>query len=49
MPSVAAIQPLEEDLNVPLVTSMQAMAWAGLKLAGVKAEITGYGRLFQHV
>ena len=49
MPSVAAIQPLEEDLNVPVVTSMQAMAWAGLKLAGVKAEITGYGRLFQHV
>jgi hypothetical protein len=25
------------------------MAWAGLKLAGVKVEITGYGRLFQHV
>jgi maleate isomerase len=49
MPSVAAIQPLEEDLNVPVVTSMQAMAWAGLKLAGVKVEITGYGRLFRHV
>jgi hypothetical protein len=25
------------------------MAWAGLKLAGVKAEITGYGRLFDHL
>jgi maleate cis-trans isomerase len=48
MPSVAAIEPLERDLNVSVVTSMQAMAWAGLRLAGVKAEVTGYGRLFQH-
>jgi len=49
MPSVAAIHPLEQDLNVPVVTSMQAMAWAGLRLAGVKAEIAGYGRLFQYL
>ena len=49
MPSVAAIQPLEQDLDVPVVTSMQAMAWAGLRLAGVKAEVTGYGRLFHHL
>ncbi len=48
MPSVAAIEPLERDLKVPVVSSMQAMTWAGLRLAGVKAEITGYGRLFQH-
>lgn len=45
MPSVGAIQPLEQDLGVPVLTSMQAMAWAGLKLTGVKAQITGYGRL----
>ncbi len=49
MSSVGAIQPLEQDLGVPVVTSMQAMAWAGLKLAGVKAEITGCGRLFDHL
>lgn len=49
MPSVGAIEPLEEDLGVPVVTSMQAMTWAGLSLAGVKAEITGYGRLFQRL
>jgi maleate cis-trans isomerase len=49
MPSVAAIQPLEQDLDVPVVTSMQAMAWAGLRLAGVKAEVNGYGRLFQRL
>ncbi len=49
MPSVGAIQPLEDDLEVPVVTSMQAMTWAGLRLAGVKVEITGYGRLFKHL
>ena len=49
MPSVAVIQPLEQDLEVPVVTSMQAMAWAGLRLAGVKAELTGYGRLFRYL
>jgi len=49
MPSVAAIQPLEQDLGVPVVTSMQAMTWAGLRLAGVKVDVTGYGRLFRHL
>ena len=47
MPSVGSIQPLEDDLGVPVVTSMQAMAWAGLRLAGVKVEVAGYGRLFR--
>jgi len=49
MPSVAVIQPLEQDLEVPVVTSMQAMAWAGLRLAGIKTEVTGYGRLFRYL
>ncbi|MDH3446456.1 MAG: hypothetical protein OEN50_21230 [Deltaproteobacteria bacterium] len=48
MPSVGAIQPLERDLAVPVVTSMQAMAWAGFRLAGVKADVNNYGSLFQH-
>jgi maleate cis-trans isomerase len=48
MPSVAAIQPLEQDLGVPVLSSMQAMVWAGLRLAGVKTQVTGYGRLFQY-
>jgi arylmalonate decarboxylase len=49
MPSVAVIDALERDLGVPVVSSMQAMMWAGLRLAGVRAEVTGYGRLFQHL
>ena len=48
MPSVAIIDSLEQDLGVPVVTSMQAMMWAGLGLARVKAEVPGYGRLFDH-
>ena len=48
MPSVAIIDSLEQDLGVPVVTSMQAMMWAGLGLARVKAEVAGYGRLFDH-
>ena len=46
MPSVAVIDPLERELGVPVVTSMQAMAWRGLRLAGVDDAIEGYGRLF---
>lgn len=47
MPSVGVIQALEDDLGVPVVTSMQAMAWAGLRAAGIPDKITGFGRLFQ--
>lgn len=47
MPSVGVIQALEDDLGVPVVTSMQAMAWAGLRAAGIPERITGFGRLFQ--
>ena len=47
MPSVAVIDALERELGVPVVTSMQAMTWAGLRLAGVEDRIAGYGRLLQ--
>ncbi|HEX3245383.1 MAG TPA: hypothetical protein VHX16_08260 [Chloroflexota bacterium] len=46
MPSVEIIAELEQDLGVPVVSSMQAMTWTGLRLAGVRASIDGYGRLF---
>lgn len=48
MPSVGAIDPLEADLGAPVVSSMQAMTWAGLHLTGISTEnVVGYGRLFQ--
>ncbi len=46
MPSVAIIDSLERDLGVPVVTSMQAMMWAGLGLAHVFSDVEGYGQLF---
>jgi maleate cis-trans isomerase len=46
MPSVAVIDSLETDLGVPVVTSMQAMAWAALRAVNVRDEVTGYGRLW---
>ncbi len=49
MPSVVIIEVLEKDLGVSVVSSMQAMTWAGLRLAGVHAQIYGYGRLFNHL
>jgi maleate cis-trans isomerase len=47
MPSVGAIQPLEDDLRVPVVTSMQAMTWGALRALGIDEKISGYGRLWQ--
>lgn len=47
MPSVGAIEPLEQDLAIPVISSKQAMVWASLKAARVSAPITGYGRLFE--
>ena len=47
MPSVAVVEALEQDLGVPVVSSMQAMAWRSLRLAGVEDKIPGFGRLLR--
>lgn len=36
---------LEADLGVPVVTSITATLWAGLRLAGVMEPVPGFGRL----
>jgi maleate cis-trans isomerase len=45
MPSVGVIAPLEADLGVPVVTSMQAMTWASLRAVNIRNGIAGFGRL----
>jgi maleate isomerase len=45
MRAMDAIQALETDLEVPVVTSDQATLWKLLRFAGVKEKITNYGRL----
>jgi len=44
---VGIIEALEADLARPVITANQASLWHCLKLAGVKAEIAGYGGLFR--
>jgi maleate isomerase len=39
------IQPLEKDLGKPVITSNQATMWDMLRLAGIKDQIKGFGRL----
>ncbi len=45
--TVEAIEPLEHDLGVPVVSSNQATLWALLRLAGVRTAVSGLGRLVQ--
>ena len=43
---IGAIQALEKSLRRPVITANQATLWAGLKLAGARVSISGYGRMF---
>lgn len=44
---VGIIDALEQDLGRPVVTANQASLWHCLRRAGVRAEVTGYGRLLR--
>jgi maleate isomerase len=45
MRAMDAIEALEVDLELPVVTSDQATLWNLLRFAGVKEKIPGYGKL----
>lgn len=45
MPTVEVLDALEQDLGKPVISSVAAMMWHCLKLAGVKPLVPGYGRL----
>jgi maleate cis-trans isomerase len=45
MPTLPVLAALEEDLGKPVDSSASAMMWHALRLCGVGAPITGYGRL----
>ena len=44
---IDAIQPLEDEFGIAVMTSLQAIAWHAMRLAGVDDRITGYGRLLR--
>ena len=46
MPTLGALQMLEDDLQKPAISAASAMMWNALRIAGVRHVRTGYGRLF---
>lgn len=44
---VGIIEALERDLGRPVLSANQVSLWHCLRLAGVRAEVAGYGRLLQ--
>jgi len=46
-PTVGAIDPLERELGVSVMTALQAIVWHALRRCGVNDRIEGFGRLFR--
>lgn len=46
-PAVDNIELLENDTDLPVVTSLQAMLWHCLRKLRIGVRVTGYGRLFE--
>lgn len=46
-PVIGAIEPLEREFGVTVMSSIQAILWQALRLAGIRDSIGGYGRLFK--
>lgn len=44
-PTIGDVELLEKEIGKPVVTSCQAYIWYGLKLAHIKENISGFGRL----
>jgi maleate cis-trans isomerase len=49
MPSVSTIEGLERETRLPVIASVQVMAWQALRLAGVTGQIDGFGRLLREL
>jgi hypothetical protein len=45
-PVIGAIEPLEHEFGVNVMTALQAIVWDALRRVGVNDRIEGYGRLF---
>jgi len=45
MPTLDALQTLENDLGKPVISAASAMMWNALRIAGVCQPQPGYGRL----
>jgi maleate isomerase len=45
--TIGVIAALEEDLGRPVITGNQVAFWYALHLAGVGAQVDGYGQVFR--
>ncbi len=45
MPTLDALQPLEDDTGKPVISAASAMMWNALRTAGIRQQIKGYGKL----
>jgi maleate isomerase len=45
--TIEAIEPLEQEFGVSVVTALQAIIWEGLRLSGINDKVGGYGCLFR--
>jgi maleate cis-trans isomerase len=45
MPTLGALQALEDDTGKPVISAASAMMWNALKVAGIRHGRAGYGRL----
>ena len=46
-PTIEAIEPLEREFGVNVMTALQVIVWDALRRVGVNDKIEGYGRLFR--
>jgi len=46
-PVVDAIEPLEREFGVSVMSSLQAIVWHALRLTGIDERIDGFGRLLR--
>jgi len=46
-PTAGAIEPLEREFGVNVMTAQQAIVWDALRRCGVTDKIEGFGRLFR--
>jgi maleate isomerase len=46
-PTAGAIDPLEQEFGVNVMTAHQAIVWDALRRCGIKDRIEGFGRLFR--
>jgi maleate isomerase len=44
-PTIEAIEPLEQEFGVNVVSASQAAIWDGLRMAGVGDKLAGFGKL----